>query len=91
MTTDITTVQNISTTTKRNPTDFSKVRQDISQLVRKDFATIRSDFAKMRPLFKQLIGTVTVTPTAGATAAPSGVQPTTAASGTPSASPSPTQ
>jgi archaellum component FlaC len=87
--TDITTAQNISTTTKRNPSDFSKVRQDISQIVRKGFAQIRSDFAKMRPLFKQLV--VTVTPTVGATTAPSGVQPTTATSETPSISPSPTQ
>ena len=84
--TDITTVQNISTTTKRNPSDFSKVRQDISQIVRSGFAKIRSDFAKMRPLFKQLIGTVSLTP-----GAPTGTIPTTAATETPSTSPSPTQ
>jgi archaellum component FlaC len=84
---DITTVQNISTTTKRNSSDFSKVRQDISQIVRERFAKIRSDFAKMRPLFKQLIGTTQLTPPV----APSGIQPTTATTETPSTSPSPTQ
>jgi len=84
--TDIATVQNISTTTKRNPSDFSKVRQDIAQIVRSGFAKIRSDIAKMRPQFNQLIGTVSVTP-----GAPTGTEPTTSVTETPTSSPAPTQ
>jgi archaellum component FlaC len=86
LTNDITSVQNISTTTKRNPTDFSTVRQDISQIVKVGFAKIRSDFAKMRPLFKQIIGTVSITP-----GTPNVAVPTTGTTETPSTSPAPTQ
>jgi hypothetical protein len=68
--TDITTVQNISTTTKRNPADFSKVRQDIAQVVRSGFAKIRSDFAKMRPAFNDLVGTPKPTLSANVTCMP---------------------
>ncbi len=81
---DIVTVQNVSTTTKRDPSVFSKVRQDIAQIVHKGFAKIRSDFAHMKPLFKQLIGTTQLTPS------PSGVTPTPTATESPSTSPSPT-
>ena len=84
--TDIATVQNISTTSKRNPTDFTKVRQDIAQIVRSGFAKIRSDFAKMRPLFNQLVGPVSITP-----GTPTGAEPTTAVTQTPTPSPAPTQ
>lgn len=83
---DITTVQNISTTTKRNPSDFSKVRQDISEIVRSGFAKIKSDFEKMRPLFKQLVGTVSTT-----SGTPTGTAPTVAVTETPSLSPAHTQ
>lgn len=86
LSTDITTVQNISTTSKRNPSDFSKVRQDIAQIVKGGFAKIRSDFEKMRPLFKQIIGTDSLTP-----GAPTSAEPTTAVTVTPSISPAPTQ
>lgn len=88
--TDITTVQNVSvsnnTTAKAT---FSKVRQDISQVIKGGYAKIRSDFSQMRPLFKTAIGvggTTKVTPTV----APSGtaVSPTTES---PSTSPAPSQ
>ncbi len=82
LTSDITTVQNISTTTKRDPSTFSKVRQDISQLVKTGFAKIRSDFEKMLPLFRQIIGNH-LTPT------PSGTNPTSTSASL--SSPSPTK
>ncbi len=83
---DITAVQNISTTTKRNSQDFSKVQQDIAQIVRSGFAKIRADFASMRPEFKQEIGSVSVTP-----GTPTNVPPTETVSVTPTTSPAPTQ
>lgn len=54
LTTDATTVQNVSVTSNTTAkATFVQVRQDLAQIVRAGFAKIRSDFAQMRPLFKQ--------------------------------------
>jgi hypothetical protein len=84
--TDISTVQNVSVSDKGTAhTTFTKVRQDIAQIIRSGYAKIRADFAKMRPLFKQIIGTSSGTPGTAT------VAPTAEASETPSVSPTPTQ
>lgn len=84
---DITTVQNIPTTSSPASGTWSKIKSDITQIVRADFAKIRSDFEQMRPLFKQLITAKPGTPSSSgsATTTPSGTQVS------PSVSPSPTQ
>lgn len=86
---DITTVQNIPTTSSPATGTWAKIKSDINTIVRADLAKINSDFKQMRPLFKQLISKPSGTP------APSqSVTPTTAPSGvpvSPSASPAPTQ
>ncbi len=55
LTSDVTTIENVSVTTQGASTIFAKTRQDIAQIVRADFARIRSDFAQMIPLFTQII------------------------------------
>lgn|GEM_PF-1517003 len=80
---DLTTIQAVTTTSGDPRSIFTKVRQDLAQIVRSGFAKIRSDFAQMRPLFHQLIfnkpssalpisstPTVTANPTATSTAKP---------------------
>ncbi|HWY78870.1 MAG TPA: hypothetical protein VNW29_00775 [Candidatus Sulfotelmatobacter sp.] len=52
---DVTTIEAVSTATTGASSTFGKVQQDIAQIVRTGFAKIRSDFGQMRPLFKQLI------------------------------------
>jgi hypothetical protein len=51
---DLATVQGITVTSTNSKDVFSKVRQDMAQIVRADFAKIRSDFGKMRETFHQL-------------------------------------
>jgi hypothetical protein len=54
ITTDLAAVQGVTTTTTDPKSVFTKVNQDLAQIVRTDFAKIRSDFAQMREDFHQL-------------------------------------
>jgi hypothetical protein len=87
---DITTVQNISPTSKPTTDQFSKVKQDISQIVRAGLGKIKSDFDQMKPLFKQLISQKQGTPTpssAAVSTTPTQVSPTISVSPSPSTTP----
>ena len=86
---DITTVQNISTTSNPTTDQFSKIKQDISQIVRSGLGKIKSDFDQMRPLFKQLISQKQATPTPSSTVSttPAQISPTTSVSSSPSTTP----
>jgi hypothetical protein len=87
---DITTVQNISPTAKPTTDQFSKVKQDISQIVRAGLGKIKADFDQMKPLFKQLISQKQATPTpssAAVSTTPVQVSPTTSVSSSPSTTP----
>jgi len=80
ITNDISTVEGVSTTSSSGASaTFSKVRQDISQIVKTDFVKIRTDFSQMRPLFKELInkkpsGTPSQAAPSTAVASPSAAQ-----------------
>ena len=69
LTNDITTVQNVSVTSgvSSAETAFTRVRQDVAQVVRTGFAKIRQDFSQMRTLFHQLILPVPSSSSASAT------------------------
>lgn len=65
---DLTTVEGI-TTGSNNQATFTKVRQDLTQIIQTNFGKIRTDFAQMRQDFRQLIGS-TGTPNATTSASP---------------------
>jgi len=87
---DMITVQNISTTSKPTTNQFSKVKQDISQIVRAGLGKIKTDFDQMRPLFKQLISQKQASPTpssAAVSTTPAQVSPTVSVTASPSTTP----
>jgi len=90
ITSDITAVQNVSTTAKPADGTFAKVKQDISQIIRAGLGKIRSDFDQMKPLFKQLISQQQGSPTPSTSAVsttPPAISPTTSVSASPPTTP----
>ncbi len=90
ITSDITAIQNVSTTAKPADTTFAKVKQDISQIIKAGLGKIKTDFNQMKPLFKQLMATNQGSPTpstSAVTTTPAQVSPTTSVSASPSTTP----